>query len=188
MTIGLNEAQGSGVAYDGLKAGLDATGVPYKGNFVDHNSFQDNITSYLQQPDDVFTWFSGYRMRFFADKGLAGDVSDVWAGLTGFSDAFKTASTGNDGKQYLVPTSYYPWAVHYRKSLFEEKGYKVPTNKDELVALAQQMQADGSCRSPTPTMESGRSRARSTSSTCASTATSSTSTSWPARRTGRARR
>ncbi|MEZ5217735.1 MAG: ABC transporter substrate-binding protein [Ilumatobacteraceae bacterium] len=143
VTIGLNEAQGSGVAYDGLKAGLDATGVPYKGNFVDHNSFQDNITSYLQQPDDVFTWFSGYRMRFFADKGLAGDVSDVWAGLTGFSDAFKTASTGNDGKQYLVPTSYYPWAVHYRKSLFEEKGYKVPTTKDELVALAQQMQADG---------------------------------------------
>ena len=142
VTVGVNEAAGS-VAYDGAKAGLDATGVPYKGNFVDHNSFQDNITSYLQQPDDVFTWFAGYRMRFFADKGLAGDISDVWENLPDFTEGFKTASTGNDGKQYLVPTSYYPWAVHYRKSLFEEKGYTVPTNKDELLALATQMQADG---------------------------------------------
>ncbi len=36
-------------------------------------------------------------------KGLAGDISDVWTKLTGFSDAFKTASTGDDGKQYFVP-------------------------------------------------------------------------------------
>jgi len=142
VTVGINEAAGS-VAYDGIKAGLDATGVAYKGNFVDHNSFQDNITSYLQQPDDLFTWFSGYRMRFFAEKGLAGDVSEVWAGNTDFTDAFKTAATGNDGKQYLVPTSYYPWAVHYRKSLFAEKGYTVPTTKDELLALAAKMKADG---------------------------------------------
>ena len=117
--------------------------MPYTGNFVDHNSFQDNITSYLQQPDDVFTWFAGYRMRFFAEKGLAGDISSVWDNLPDFTEGFKTAATGNDGKQYLVPTSYYPWAVHYRKSLFEEKGYTVPTNKDELLALAAQMQADG---------------------------------------------
>jgi len=142
VTVGVNEAEGT-KPYDGVKAGLDATGVPYKGNFVDHNGFQDNITSYLQQPDDVFTWFAGYRMRFFADKGLAGDISDVWANLPDFTEGFKTAATGNDGKQYLVPTSYYPWAVHYRKSLFAEKGYTVPTNKDELIALATKMQADG---------------------------------------------
>ena len=142
VTVGVNEAEGT-KPYDGIKAGLDITGVPYEGNFVDHNSFQDNITSYLQQPDDVFTWFAGYRMRFFAEKGLAGDVSDVWENLPDFTEGFKTASTGNDGKQYLVPTSYYPWAVHYRKSLFDEKGYTVPTNKDELLALAAQMQADG---------------------------------------------
>jgi multiple sugar transport system substrate-binding protein len=141
VTVGVYETTGK--PYDAFVASLDATGVPYKGNFVDHNSFQDNITAYLQQPDDVFTWFSGYRMRFFADKGLAGDISDVWANLPDFSDSFKAASTGNDGKQYLVPTSYYPWAIHYRKSLFEEKGYTIPTNKDELMALAQKMKDDG---------------------------------------------
>jgi multiple sugar transport system substrate-binding protein len=141
VSVGVYEATGKNK--DAFVAGLDSTGVPYTGNFIDHNSFQDNITAYLQQPDDVFTWFSGYRMRFFADKGLTGDISDVWKSLPDFSDSFKAASTGNDGKQYLVPTSYYPWAVHYRKSLFEEKGYTIPTNKDELLALAQKMKDDG---------------------------------------------
>ncbi len=143
VTIGINEAEGAGKVGDGIKAGLDATGLAYKPNWVDHNSFQDNITSYLQQPDDVFTWFAGYRMRFFADKGLAGDLTDVWANLPDFTEGFKTAATGNDGKQYFVPRSYYPWAVHYRKSLFTEKGYTVPTNKEELLALATKMKEDG---------------------------------------------
>lgn len=143
VTIGINEAEGAGKVGDGIKAGLDATGLAYKPNWVDHNSFQDSITSYLQQPDDVFTWFAGYRMRFFADKGLAGDLTDVWANLPDFTEGFKTAATGNDGKQYFVPRSYYPWAVHYRKSLFTEKGYTIPTNKEELLALATKMKEDG---------------------------------------------
>src|SRR6476619_788885 len=56
-----------------------------KVNTVDHNTFQEQINSYLQgSPDDVFSWFSGFRMRFFASKGLAGDISDIWAKTTGF--------------------------------------------------------------------------------------------------------
>ena len=31
----------------------------------------------------------------------------------------------------------------YRKSLFEDKGYTVPTTWDEFVALADKMKADG---------------------------------------------
>ena len=69
------------------------------------------------------TWFSGYRLRFFAAQGLVGDVSDVWTGLDGFSDGFKNACTGDDGKQYMVPLYNYPWALNYSKSLFDEKGY-----------------------------------------------------------------
>ena len=82
-------------------------------------------------------------MRFFAAQGLVGDISDVWANLTELSEGFKTASTGDDGKQYFVPLYYYPWAVHYRKSLFEENGYTVPTTWDEFIALCEQMQTDG---------------------------------------------
>jgi multiple sugar transport system substrate-binding protein len=113
-------------------------------NTVDHNTFQENINNYLQgRPDDVFTWFAGYRMRFFAEKGLIGDISDVWSGLNGFTEAFKTASTGDDGKQYFVPISYYPWAVFYRKSVWKKFGYTEPKTMDELVALCKQMQKDG---------------------------------------------
>ena len=63
------------------------SGVTVNVNTVDHNTFQENINNYLQgKPDDVFCWFAGYRMRFFASQGLAGDVSDVWGKLTRLSD------------------------------------------------------------------------------------------------------
>jgi multiple sugar transport system substrate-binding protein len=116
-----------------------------KVNTIDHNSFQENINNYLQGgPDDVFGWFAGYRMQFFAEQGLVGDISDVWSEIGGgFSDAMKQQSTGSDGKQYFVPLYYYPWAIFYRKSVFAEKGYEAPKTMDDLVALAKKMKTDG---------------------------------------------
>jgi len=147
-TVSFGSNQSDEVPKASLKAVTDAftakSGITVETNTVDHNTFQENINNYLQgQPDDVFTWFAGYRMRFFAGQGLAGDVSDVWSDLTGYTEGFKKASTGDDGKQYFVPFSYYPWAVFYRKSVFEAGGYAVPTSLDELKALGAAMQADG---------------------------------------------
>ena len=121
------------------------SGIGVKINTVDHNTFQNQINSYLQgRPDDVFTWFAGFRMQFFAAKGLATPIDDVWKTLTPqMPPAIKRASTGLDGHQYLVPNKNYPWAVYYRKSLWKEKGYKVPKTWDQFIALAKQMQADG---------------------------------------------
>ncbi|MBI3747875.1 MAG: carbohydrate ABC transporter substrate-binding protein [Chloroflexi bacterium] len=121
------------------------TGITVKINTVDHGTFQDQISSYLQgTPDDVFTWFSGFRMRFFAAQGLATDISDVWSKVGGnYSDAFKVGSTGDDGKQYFIPIYNYPWAVFYRKSVFADKGYTPPTTLDEFKTLAAKMKADG---------------------------------------------
>ncbi|HET6531194.1 MAG TPA: ABC transporter substrate-binding protein [Actinoplanes sp.] len=118
-------------------------GLTVKLNEIDHNPFQENINTYLQgNPDDVFSWFAGYRMQFFAKRNLIGDVSDVWP-IDGVPDSFKTASTGEDGKQYFVPQSYYPWAMFYRKSVFADRGYTVPTTLDEMVSLADKMKSDG---------------------------------------------
>ena len=117
-------------------------GTEVKINAVEHNTFQENINNYLQgSPDDVFTWFAGYRMKFFASRGLIGDVSDIWP-IDGIGESFKAASTGDDGKQYFAPQSYYPWAIFYRKSVWADKGYQVPKNLDELEVLAKKMQAD----------------------------------------------
>jgi len=123
------------------------TKTTVKVNTVDHNTFQEQINTYLQgSPDQVFTWFSGYRMRFFADQGLSTDISDVWSKIgSQYNDSFKGASTGNDGKQYFVPFYYYPWALFYRKSVFKDLGIDPTTiaTIDDLKAAAAKMKAKG---------------------------------------------
>jgi multiple sugar transport system substrate-binding protein len=121
------------------------SGVTVDVNTVDHNTFQEQINNYLQgTPDDVFTWFAGYRMQFFAQRGLATDISDVWEKIGGnFSEAFKKASTGLDGKQYFVPFYNYPWAIFYKKSVWEKNGYEPAANLDDFKALCDQIQKDG---------------------------------------------
>jgi multiple sugar transport system substrate-binding protein len=114
-------------------------------NTVDHNTFQNNITNYLQgTPNDVFCWFAGNRMRFFADQGLLTPINDVWDKIgSQFTDAIKAASKGADGKFYLVPWVNYPWVMFYKKSVFSRHGYQVPKTWDDLIALCKQMQKDG---------------------------------------------
>jgi multiple sugar transport system substrate-binding protein len=116
-----------------------------KTNTVDHDTFQNSISTYLQgTPDDVFTWFAGYRMQYFAKKGLATPIDDVWDKMgSGFSDAARQLSKGEDGKYYFVPLYNYPWAVFYRKSVFEKYGYRIPSNWSQFTALARQMKKDG---------------------------------------------
>jgi len=120
-------------------------GIEVKVNTVDHNTFQEQINNYLQgAADDVFTWFAGYRMQFFASQGLASEISDVWAKVGGdYSEALKAASTGADGKQYFVPFYYYPWAVFYRKSVFAANGWTAPKTLAELKTLGAAMKAKG---------------------------------------------
>ncbi|KUN59984.1 sugar ABC transporter substrate-binding protein, partial [Streptomyces canus] len=120
------------------------SGLSVKVNTKDHNTFQEQINSYLQgTPDDVFNWFAGYRMQFFAAKGLASPIDDVWEKIgDNFPDAMKKLSKGADGKYYFVPLVTYPWAIFYRKSVFKQYGYEVPTTWDAFVALCKQMKKD----------------------------------------------
>jgi multiple sugar transport system substrate-binding protein len=121
------------------------TGITVKINTIDHTTFQNTLSNYLQgTPEDVVTWFSGHRMRFFAKQGLFTPIDDVWGSVgANFTDAMKTASTSDDGHQYLVPFDTYAWTVYYRKSVFADKGYQIPTTLDEFKALAKKMQDDG---------------------------------------------
>ena len=147
VKFGVNEAPGSGPAYDRLKAIADAytkeSGTKVDLNAVDHNTFQESINTYLQgTPDDVFTWFAGFRMAQFAEAGLITDLSDQWP-IDGLNDSFKQASTAPDGKQYFVPVSYYPWALFYRKSIFEKNGWAPPENSNDFMELMKDMQGKG---------------------------------------------
>ena len=127
------------------QSATSSTKVPITINTTDHNTFQNNISNYLQgTPDSLATWFAGYRLQFFAAQGLLTPIDDVWDKIGGnFNDAAKSLAKGLDGHYYLVPLYNYPWVVFYNKSVFASKGYSVPSTMDDFMALAKKMKADG---------------------------------------------
>ncbi len=146
-TLGSNESDESPKA--AVQAIVDycagQTGATIKVNVNDHNTFQNQISSYLQAtPDDVVKWFAGNRVRFFAAQGLLSPIDDVWTDIEKYmTPGLKAASLGADGKAYFVPVYNYPWVVLYRKSLFQEKGYTVPKTLAEFKTLGDKMKTDG---------------------------------------------
>jgi multiple sugar transport system substrate-binding protein len=89
---------------------------------------------------------AGYRMQFFAEQGLLEDISDVWGEIGDqYDSSYKIASTGLDGKQYFVPQSWYPWGLHYRKSMVAELGLD-PENIatfDDMIKMFEAMKKKG---------------------------------------------
>jgi multiple sugar transport system substrate-binding protein len=128
-----------------VAAAQKATGVDITINTVDHDTFQNDITSYLQgTPNDLFTWFSGYRLQVFAKQGLIHQIDSVWDKIgANFSNGVKAGCKGLDGHYYFVPIYNYPWVIFYNKSTFAKHGYQIPTTWDALIALCKAMQKDG---------------------------------------------
>lgn len=122
----------------------ERTSIPVSVNVVDTVSFQENLNNYLQgAPDDVFTWMSGYRMRYIANKKLVSPLDAVWPAIDrGFDSSFKGAATDN-GHAYLVPLTYYPWAIYYRKSVWQRYGYQPPRTHADFIDLCKRMKSDG---------------------------------------------
>jgi multiple sugar transport system substrate-binding protein len=147
LTIGSNnsDATPKKAMQDVVDAFTKETGITVKVNTVDHGTFQNQLSNYLQAtPDTVITWFSGHRMRFFAAQGLFTQIDDVWSKAgSHYSDVMKAASTHTDGHQYLIPLNTYAWTVYYRKSVWDSKGYKPPTTLAEFKTLAAKMKSDG---------------------------------------------
>lgn len=121
--------------------------TPLDHSVVQHEDFKQAIRAYLvaDPAPDVMTWFAGNRARFFIDKGLILDVSDVWQD-EGWNDdypkGFQAMSTVDD-KQYFVPSNWYWWAVFYRKSIFEEHKITPPKTWDELLTACDTLDGAG---------------------------------------------
>jgi multiple sugar transport system substrate-binding protein len=101
------------------------TGIKVTQQAVESNPFQDGISQYLQgTPDDVFGWMAGWRTNYRADQGLLQDVSE---NIKNLGDQLPASFVGGatnpaDSKQYIIPTTWYPWGLHYRKSTMQELG------------------------------------------------------------------
>lgn len=114
---------------------------------VDHEGFKQAIRTYLtaSQPPDMMTWFAGNRARFFIDKGLIADISDVWTKEgwdKDFGAGFKALSSVN-GKQYFVPNNYYWWALYYRTDILAKNNVKPPATWDELLTACDTLKKAG---------------------------------------------
>ncbi len=114
---------------------------------VAHEDFKQAIRAYLtaSTPPDVMTWFAGNRARFFIDKGLIMDISDVWADQ-GWNETYPAgfrALSSVDGKQYFLPASWYWWGIYYSKSTFEKYGLQEPTTWDEFLQVCETLKANG---------------------------------------------
>ncbi|MBX7237574.1 MAG: ABC transporter substrate-binding protein [Caldilineales bacterium] len=126
----------------------DHPDMPVEQSIIAHEDFKQAIRAYLtaDPAPDVLTWFAGNRTRFFVNKGLIRDISQMWAD-NGFDDVFAPgfkALATTDDKQYFLPTSYYWWAIYYRPSLFEKAGIaKEPETFDELLDACTKLNAAG---------------------------------------------
>jgi multiple sugar transport system substrate-binding protein/raffinose/stachyose/melibiose transport system substrate-binding protein len=127
---------------------MDANaGIEIVHSTVAHEDFKQAIRAYLtaSTPPDVMTWFAGNRARFFIDKGLIMDISDVWE-AEGWNEDFPAgfrAMSSVDGKQYFLPSSWYWWAVYYRKDIFEQYGLEPPQTWEEFLAVCETLKANG---------------------------------------------
>ncbi|NLE50789.1 MAG: carbohydrate ABC transporter substrate-binding protein [Chloroflexi bacterium] len=122
--------------------------TPVEHSIIAHEDFKQAIRAYLtaEPAPDVLTWFAGERARFFIDRGLIADISDVFADY-GFNEAYApgfVALASVEGSQYFLPTSYYWWAVYYRPSIFEQAGItEVPETWDDFLATCDTLNEAG---------------------------------------------
>jgi len=116
-------------------------------SIIAHEDFKQAIRAYLtaSTPPDVMTWFAGNRARFFIDNDLIMDISDLWES-EGWNDSYPKgfrALSSVDDQQYFVPTSWYWWAVYYRKSIFDELGLTPPETWEEFLAVCDTLKENG---------------------------------------------
>ncbi|MHA7880968.1 MAG: ABC transporter substrate-binding protein [Saccharospirillum sp.] len=106
-------------------------------NEYDHEGYKSAIRNWLvTSPPDVVFWFAGERMKYFVDRGLLEDVSDVWDNNNLHQDFASTRSSMSvDGNQYGVPATYYQWGIYYNADIFEELGLSEPSTWEEFMSV-----------------------------------------------------
>src|SRR5258708_9661103 len=114
---------------------------------VEGESFKQAIRAYLvaEPAPDVLTWDAGNRARFFIDKGLIADISDVWKSEgwdKTYAPAFNALATVG-GKQYFVANNYYWWALYFRPSILKANGLVAPKTFDDLLKACDVLTAKG---------------------------------------------
>mgnify|MGYP002735311161 CR=1 FL=1 len=114
-------------------------------NIMDREGYKTAIRNFLTtDPPDVANWYPANRMKPFVDAGLFMDISDVYKdnGLdTQLASTMPIVT--QDGKQWMVPYTYYQWGMYYNKTVYEQVGATVPATWDEFIANCEKFKAAG---------------------------------------------
>jgi multiple sugar transport system substrate-binding protein len=89
----------------------------------DSENYKNSIPSWLAQEihSDVMYWFSGERLNWFVKQQWIEPIDDVWE-RTNWDQIMTKGSKSAvtiDNRLYALPMHYYPWAIYYKKSLFQ---------------------------------------------------------------------
>jgi multiple sugar transport system substrate-binding protein len=102
--------------------------IEVKLSFVDLEGYKVQLPNWLQaESPDVVNWYAGERMRYYVQRGLLEDLSDLWA-KSGWKEQYSStlAPSSYQGKQYALPYKYYSWGVFFRTDVFERAGIPAP--------------------------------------------------------------
>lgn len=126
------------------------------------NATHDNIRLKISSPNDAMTILRTRFIRedypdiigiggdinysYFVDAGILADVSD-YAGLKNIKQAYldidETLEFVPTEGNFAVPYVANAAGILYNRDLFEEHGWQIPQNWNELLALCDQIQAEG---------------------------------------------
>ncbi len=115
-------------------------------NYVPGSDYPSSVRTYLSSniPPDAMAYYGGYLAKFFFDKGLITDITDIWQQnnwTSAFPQSFQTVSKGKDGKFYFLPQTWYWWATFYRPSVFQKNGVTPPKTFDELYKVCDKLKS-----------------------------------------------
>ena len=134
-------------AWEQLVADFEAENpdVDVQMNIMDREAYKTAIRNFLTtDPPDVANWYPANRMAPFVSAGLFLDISDVYAenDLT-----TKLASTlpivTQDGKQWMVPYTYYQWGMYFNRTVYDQVGATIPATWEEFLANCEKFKAAG---------------------------------------------
>ena len=134
-------------AWEQLVADFEAENpdIDVQMNIMDREGYKTAIRNFLTtDPPDVANWYPANRMKPFVDAGLFMDISDVYKnnGLdTQLASTLPIVT--QDGKQWMIPYTYYQWGIYYNKTVYDQVGATVPATWDEFIANCEKFKAAG---------------------------------------------
>lgn len=119
-------------------------------SWVGSDSFEQDLRIAVDggAPPDIAITPQPGSICVFADAGELVSLEDMGFDIAALEAAhgsyFMNLGVCADGQHYSIPTNAnYKSIVWYNKQLWDDGGYEVPTTWDELVALSEQVLADG---------------------------------------------